>query len=143
MPVSVAGRPDAPRVPPQAGLTCSYLTAKEVKAFLEDVGRKGTGILQKVRECPVPLVTVSPVVTAPPVCAQFVGCRGKHHHTYMVRWSKGTPRLLRATNRSTPAPGVRWCAVCVLFVCVHVTCLFLYLCACEYPGPVSTSVGYV
>jgi hypothetical protein len=40
---------------------------------------------------------------------QFVGCRGRHHHTYKVEWAfNRVASVVRATNRNRPdLPTVR------------------------------------
>ena len=87
----------------QDGLTCRYLTAKDVGALLEDIGSVGTGLLQRVGV----VVRFSGCRLLIPVVAwwpsQFVGCRGPRHHTYMAVWRNGSARVLRATNRTIPS----------------------------------------
>ena len=114
---------------PQGQLSCRYLTSKEVRSMLDDIGVHGTGVLQRVRYiratqsvCPLPMAAAASRARAawatghplwhaliPLVFAyfyQFVGCRGPHHHTYMASWTKGVVRVMRATNQCLPSPGM-------------------------------------
>ena len=37
------------------------------------------------------------------LCGQFVGCRGRHNHTYLVEWADNrVATVLRGTNHNLP-----------------------------------------